>query len=245
MVKVKLIPTYRFVNSRCSLRRNPVDLAFGKAIDTALAQYNYYQSWTRRSLLMEAMKCAMKVFTEELRKQGVELSDDERRMYAGKAWRMLSCWRKSKYTRLLRPRTRVVLLERNGMVYGVFAQPDFWDRDRVFYEVKSYNVEKDEDAGRCAKEQCRVFALLGELRLIYFTEDANGYYTLVERRVERDLGVLNELWEYILKLSDDECTYRELKELEDYHPIVKYRFNTDTGKWEYLGTWSLRPGRTL
>jgi len=234
MVEVKLVPTYRFVKSRCSMKGSPVDMAFGKAIDIAIAQYNYYQTWSLRSLLTEAMRCAMKVFAEELRKQGVELSSGERRMYAGRAWRMLSCWRKSRYAELLRPRTHVIFLEKNSVLYGVFAQPDFWDGGRVFYEVKSYNIEEDEEAARCVREQARVFSLLGELRLVYFTRDADGYYKLVEKRVEGDPGVLDELWEYILMLGGDEATYMELDELEEYYPVVRYRFNPETGRWEHL-----------
>jgi len=234
-MEVKLIPTYQFVKSKCSMKGSPADMAFGKALDTALSQHNYYQSLTFRPLLREAMRCTMKVFAEELRKQGVELSRSEKVAYAGRAWRMLSCWRKSKYAELLRPRTHVILLEKNGALYGVFAQPDFWDEVSVFYEVKSYDVEEDEDAAKCVKEQCRVFSLLGELRLVYFTKDANGYYALVEKQVEKDPGVLDDLWEYISSLEEDQSTQAELDDLLGYYPVVKYSFNAEENRWDFLG----------
>jgi len=82
------------------------------------------------------MRCAMKVFDEELKLYGIKLSVEERRKYALKIWKMLCCWRKSKYFDMLRPKTHVILLEKHGITYGVFAQPDFWDGNRVFMRLK-------------------------------------------------------------------------------------------------------------
>lgn len=233
MVFVKLIPTYRFVKSKCLEDVNLVELAYGKALDTALCQYNYYQSRSMRSLLNEAMRCGMKVFSMELKMLGINLSSDEKRRYAWRMWRMLCCWRKSKYFDMFRPKTHIILLEKYGELYGVFAQPDFWD-DGVFYEVKSFDVERNERLKKCVTEQCRVFSLLGDLRLVYFVENDAGYFSLIEKPIERDITVLDELWDYISSLNNTQYDYEDLEELEEIYPMLIYRFNENTNKWEYI-----------
>jgi len=83
-------------------------------------------------------------------------------------------------------------------------------------------------------EQCRVFSLLGELRLVYFIEDINGYYSLREKPIERDITVIDELWEYISSLNNSQYTEEELEALEEIYPIVRYKFNKETSRWEYI-----------
>ncbi len=223
--KIFIIPTYMFVEYEAPSPKNFVDMAFGKAIDTAISQYNYYSQKTSRPLLREAMKCAMAVFSLELKSMEVEMDWREFRVYAGRLWRMICCWAKSRYAEMLRPKTHVILLEKEGVMRGVFAQPDF-KCDEVYYEVKSFSIE-EEKLGH-VEVQAKVFSLLGELKLVYFVEE-NGYYNLKETDVEKSVEILEELWEY-LALAEEKMLGKHylLEDLLFEHPTVKYVYKNNS-----------------
>ncbi len=238
MVYVRAIPTYRFVKSVAGdTSSDPVELAFGKAIDTAIAQYNYYQSRSFKPLLGKALKCCIAVFNRELKRYGVVVDKDKYRAIVARMWRILCAWASSPYTGLYRPRTHVILLHKDNVFYGVYAQPDFIEYRASgltrFYELKSYDIMVGEN--RHVWVQAKVFSLLGQLTIIYFTEDSIGYVHIKTVDVDRDYSVLDKLWSFIGSTSNYEEV--ELEELLALYPVVYYRWVH--GKWVEIGNSEL------
>jgi|YelNatPaOPRAMG01_1025707.scaffolds.fasta_scaffold113266_2 hypothetical protein len=190
---VVVAPTYLYVKHKAPSEDPPFELAFGKALDVAISQYNYYSRRAWRPLLKQAQRCAMAVLRSELKRLGVETGREEVEEAARRLWRMLAAWSKSPYTRFLRPKTRaLIFIDRDGGFYGaLYSQPDFADAvTEHYYEVKSFNVE--ERPRRHVEVQSRVFALLGPLHLVYFVE-VDGFYELRERVLYADLSVIDDV----------------------------------------------------
>ena len=192
-IPVVAAPTYLYVRHRAPSEDPPFELAFGKALDVAISQFNYYSRRTWRPLIKQAQRCAMAILRSELRRLGVEASREEVEEAARRLWRMLAAWSKSPYTRFLRPKTHALIFaDRDGGFCGaLYAQPDFADSlTDHFYEVKSFNVE--ERPRKHVEVQSRVFSLLGPLHLVYFAE-VSGFYELREKVVHADLSVIDDV----------------------------------------------------
>jgi len=122
---VVVAPTYLYVRHRAPSEDPPFDLAFGKTLDVAISQYNYYSRRGWRSLLKQAQRCAMAVLRSELKRLGVEASREEVEEAARKLWRMLAAWSKSPYTEFLRPRTRAQLYPLPSNFKNAFPSPSY------------------------------------------------------------------------------------------------------------------------
>gem|GEM_PF-1572436 len=214
-------PTYLYVKHRAPSEDPPFDLAFGKALDVAISQYNYYSRRAWRPLLKQAQRCAMAVLRSELRRLGVEASREEVDEAARRLWRMLAAWSKSPYTEFLRPKTHaLVFIDRDNDFRGaLYAQPDFADSlTDHFYEVKSFNVE--ERPRMHVEVQSKVFSLLGSLHLVYFVE-VGGLYKLREKMVYADLSVIDDVVAF-LRGNPPGAEVVALKHLLRSHPHRVY-----------------------
>jgi len=221
-------PTYLYVKHRAPSEDPPFDLAFGKALDVAISQYNYYSRRAWRSLLKQAQRCAMAVLRSELKRLGVEASRGEVDEAARRLWRMLAAWSKSPYTKFLRPKTHaLVFVDRDsGFCGALYAQPDFADSlTGHFYEVKSFNVE--ERPRRHVEVQSKVFSLLGLLHLVYFVE-VGGLYELREKVVYADLSVIDDVVAF-LRENPPGAEIVALEHLLEGHPHRVYV--REGGRW--------------
>ena len=193
-INVVVAPTYLYVRSRAPENDPPIRLAFGKALDRAISQYNYYSMHTTRSLLGKAQRCAMAVLRNELKNMEVEVSGEELKEQARKMWRMLAAWYKSPYVRYLRPKTHVIIMRSGDFIGALYAQPDFEDNVGQFYEVKSFDIEKEPK--KHVQVQAGVFSLLGPLFLVYFSEQ-DGYYTVKQKFVPGDPQILDDVVDFL------------------------------------------------
>ncbi len=224
---LKLVPTYAYVHAVAPEVSDVTDVAFGKALDIAIAQYNYYHYRNHELLLNEALRCAMDIFIHELSRNGVRLSKDDIEYYSRKFMKMLQCWASSPYVKYLRPRTHVIIFEMDNEYRGVFAQPDFYDPfSNVFYELKSFDIEKEPK--KHVEVQARVFSLLGSLKLIYFSSTGNEY-VIKERSVKSDEAVINELWEFIGSYMGAEV--EPLDKVVLSYPTVHYVYDRSRKCW--------------
>ncbi len=224
---LKLVPTYAYVHAVAPEVSDVVDIAFGKALDVAVAQYNYYHYKSRDLLLSEVLRCALDVFVHELGQSGIKLGKSDIERFSRKFMKMLQCWASSPYVKYLRPRTHVIIFERGSEYRGVYAQPDFYDPfNNVFYELKSFDIEKEPK--KHVEVQARVFALLGPLKLIYFSS-AGDDYVIKERSVEGDEGVINELWDFIGGYMGAEV--EPLDKVVLSYPTVHYVYDKSRNCW--------------
>jgi hypothetical protein len=140
MTTIKTVATHeivRFVHPRPVTEADELGMAEGKAIDSALSQFNYESSQGRKPTLTSMNRYATSIFEEELKDAQIELSPEERRKGLTRIADVLKSFRQSEIFGLLRPKTRMILI--NNSV-GVYAQPDYWDGATRFYEMKSYRA---------------------------------------------------------------------------------------------------------
>jgi hypothetical protein len=190
---VIVAPTYLYVRSRAPSEDPPLDLAFGKALDIAISQFNYYSRRSWRPLLRQAQRCAMAVLRQELRRLGVEVGREELDEAARRLWRMLAAWSRSPYTRFLRPKTHVLVFidKEQEFIGALYAQPDLMDGiARRFYEVKSFDIEAR--PRKHVELQSKIFSLLGPLYLVYFVEDG-GLFQLREKEASPDTAIIDDV----------------------------------------------------
>jgi hypothetical protein len=110
-------------------------MAIGRAIDGALAEVGHQARMGRRPSVSAAVALAASRLDGEVEAAGVDLSDVERAKVLRQIESVVQAFRRSELFGLERPRTRVILI---GGTVGVYAQPDYWDGRRRFFEMKSY-----------------------------------------------------------------------------------------------------------
>jgi hypothetical protein len=96
--------------------------------------------------------------------------------------------------RYLRPKTHVIIMRSGDFIGALYAQPDFEDTVGQFYEVKSFDIEKEPK--KHVQVQAGVFSLLGPLFLVYFSEQ-DGYYTVKQKFVPGDPQVLDDVVDFL------------------------------------------------
>jgi len=137
---VKTLAAYEIVQSvhpHPVTERDELGMAVGKAIDSALARYSHAFRESRRPTATAMQRFAAETLEEELADADLHLSPSDRDVQLLQVAGVLQAFRRSEVMGLLRPRSRLVLI--NGQV-GFYAQPDYWNgRDR-FYEMKSYRA---------------------------------------------------------------------------------------------------------
>lgn len=227
---MKLVPTYAYVHAVAPEVSDVADVAFGKALDVAISQYNYYHFRTHDLPISDILQSAVKVFIHELSQSGVRLSRSDIERYSRKFEKMLSCWASSPYVNYLRPRTHVIVLEKSGEFRGVYAQPDFYDPlNNVFYELKSFDIEKEPK--KHVEVQASVFSLLGKLRLIYFSS-VGDEYVIKERSVKTDAAVISSLWDFIGSYMSADV--EPLDKIALSYPTVHYTYDRTCNCWRRI-----------
>jgi len=109
--------------------------AVGRAIDTALSDAGHRVRQGRRPTASAMRSFAEAVLDEEIDTAGAELATADRAAILDQIDGVLRAYRASEIFGLARPKTRVILI---GGEVGVYAQPDYWDGSRRFFEMKSY-----------------------------------------------------------------------------------------------------------
>ncbi len=111
--------------------------AVGRAIDGALSEIGHRARIGRRPTVGAMRAIAATHLDDEIEAAGVDVPAAERAEIALQSERLLDAFRGSPIFGLPRPKTRVILI---GDDVAVYAQPDYWDGARRFYEMKSYNA---------------------------------------------------------------------------------------------------------
>lgn len=127
----------RAVYPRPETARDEVAIAVGHAADEALARWSHLAGAGRRPTLSSMVREAREQLDAELADAHVALPDAERSRLADDLLALARGFRRSELFGLPRPRSRLILID--GRV-GVYAQPDFWDRKRRIYEMKTYRA---------------------------------------------------------------------------------------------------------
>lgn len=135
-----MIPAHEIVQRtypRPPREQDELKKAVGKAIDEALSRFSYEFRQGRRPTATAMRILAETVLDEELEEAAAEISAADRERVRTQVAGVLQAFRRSELFGLSRPRTRVILIQ--GEV-GVYAQPDYWDGKRRFFEMKSYRA---------------------------------------------------------------------------------------------------------
>lgn len=111
--------------------------ATGKAVDHALSQWSHLHRQNLRPTAASISRAARETLEEELRDADVVPTAEQRELALRQITGVLQAFRKSPLFGLSRPRSHLLLID--GDV-GVYAQPDFWDPSRCFYEMKTFRA---------------------------------------------------------------------------------------------------------
>ena len=230
MVQIRTIPTHEYVKSVDPEKGGPFELAFGRAVEKAITTYNrqLYNTGKHEHAYKKAIEEGSKVFRQELEKRNqcvtlrdVDAARDRLRL-------MLSLWSRSPYTRSLMPDPHVIILERGGLYFGLYAKPDLCN-GREFYEVKSFDIMRQ--PRQHVWVQADVFSLLGPLRILYFSENGGMLYELREYsfKPSRDLnGLLEDLWIFATRYRGPNLKLEELRQVKKKRPFVQFS-HAETG----------------
>lgn len=141
MTQVRTIPVHEVVRRTYPRpppqERDEIAMAVGKAIDGALSKFGFELRQGRRPTQAGIAALAGTLLSEALEEAAVTLPPAERERTLGQIQDVLRAYRRSEIAGLTRPKTRVILIDRT---VGVYAQPDYWDGRRRFFEMKSYRA---------------------------------------------------------------------------------------------------------
>jgi hypothetical protein len=112
-------------------------MAIGKAIDATLSRYSHEFDRGMRPTVGAMNRLAENTLDGELKDIDLPIDPAERKKALEQIAAVLQAFRKTEVFGLPRPRTRLVLIDER---VGVYTQPDYWDRKRRFYEMKSYRA---------------------------------------------------------------------------------------------------------
>lgn len=138
MTSIRTLAVHQLVRRRyprVPTERDEKGMAVGKAIDTALSDFNHAVRLGRRPTVTSIRATAERVLDDELAAAGFSLPDEERADLLASLEGVLRVFRRSDLAGLSRPRSRLILI---GEEVGVYAQPDFWDGRSRFFELKTY-----------------------------------------------------------------------------------------------------------
>jgi hypothetical protein len=111
--------------------------AIGRAIDGTLSEIGHRARSGRRATVSAARAFAARALDEEIAAAGEALTPGLRAAVDEEIEGVIRAFRVSPLYGLPRPRSRVILI---GGRSGIYAQPDYWDGVRRFYEMKSYRA---------------------------------------------------------------------------------------------------------
>ncbi len=117
--------------------KDHIAMAIGRAIDGVLAQFGYEQRQGRHPTASAMRRYGGTLLDDALEEAAVEVPAPERERLLDRLGAVLQAYRKTEIAGLPRPKTHVIVID--GLV-GVYAQPDYWDGKRRFYEMKSFRA---------------------------------------------------------------------------------------------------------
>lgn len=139
-MKVRTLAAYQVVHHvhpRPVTPQDEIGLVVGKAIDDCLSRFSYEVREGRHPSRAAMARLGRSFLEEGFRDADLSLDPEELERIARQLDGVLQAFRKSPALGLPRPRTRLVLI---GEEAGIYAQPDYWDTARRFYEMKSYRA---------------------------------------------------------------------------------------------------------
>lgn len=117
--------------------RDLMGMAAGRAIDSAMARLSHLAREGRRPTMAAAERHLAELVDLEIHEAGLGPGPELREPMLAELRPLLRAFRKSPLLGLPRPRSRLVLINER---VGVYAQPDYWDGRRRFFEVKSFRA---------------------------------------------------------------------------------------------------------
>jgi hypothetical protein len=112
-------------------------MVVGRAIDGTQSHFSHEFRQGRRPTATAMRTYGETLLREELAQAALEPSASDHDRLVRQLHGTLQAFRRSPAFGLARPRSRLVVIDRQ---VGVYAQPDFWDGSRRFYEMKSYRA---------------------------------------------------------------------------------------------------------
>jgi len=141
MTNIRMIPAHEIVRRTYPRpppeERDQIAMAIGKAIDTSLSQFGHEIRQGRRPTQTAIARQAASLLDEALEEAAVSLEAPAKADTMVELQQVLAAYRRSEIAGLARPRTRIFVI---GTEVGVYAQPDYWDGRRRFFEMKSYRA---------------------------------------------------------------------------------------------------------
>ena len=138
MTAIRTVPVHEIVQR--TFPRPPKDgdevaMAIGRAIDGTLSEVGHWFRQGRRPTSSGLRTMSAARLDDELETAGQELDPSARERVLVEMQGVLQAYRASEIFGLARPKTRMILI---GQEVGIYAQPDYWDGVRRFFEMKSY-----------------------------------------------------------------------------------------------------------
>jgi hypothetical protein len=141
LTRIRTVPAHEIVRRTFPRpppeERDQVAMAVGKAIDGVLSDLGHQLGQGRRPTQAATGRLAVALLDDALAENAVRLEPVDRAATLAEIEEVVRAYRRSEIAGLARPRTRVFLV---GEAVGVYAQPDYWDRRRRFFEMKSYRA---------------------------------------------------------------------------------------------------------
>ncbi len=117
--------------------KDRIAMATGRAIDSLLADLGHQLRLGRRPTPTSSARAAEELLDAALAEEAVRLEPPVREATLATIGEVARAYRRSEIAGLARPRTRVFVV---GGAVAVYAQPDYWDGRRRFFEMKSYRA---------------------------------------------------------------------------------------------------------
>jgi hypothetical protein len=115
--------------------RDELGMIVGLVIDSTLSTCSHDARLGRRTTSASLVRGATEQFDRAVADADLPISPEDRTVSLDQVAGVLKAFRASPIFGLLRPKSRLILI--NGEI-GVYAQPDFWDGRSRFFEMKSY-----------------------------------------------------------------------------------------------------------
>jgi hypothetical protein len=137
---IKTLATHeivQLVHPRVVTEKDEIGMAVGKAIDSSLSRMSHEARQHRKPSVVSVNRYAQEVLEDELKDADLTIDGPTRADLDAQILGVLHAFRRSDLLGLPRPRTRLILIDER---VGVYAQPDYWDGSRRFFEMKSYRA---------------------------------------------------------------------------------------------------------
>jgi hypothetical protein len=140
MTTIQTLATHdlvELIHPRTVSIQDEVGMAVGSAIDGALSAMSYEARTGRRPSIANMERRGQEILEEHLRDADLQLEPAARAEVDASIHGVIVAFRQSDLLGLARPKTRLILIDETA---GIYAQPDYWDGGRRFFEMKSYRA---------------------------------------------------------------------------------------------------------